>query len=130
MARSKLKRGVRRTKRTVGAEVRWRGIIADHLSSGKSVPAFCSERGLSKEMLYKWRKRFKVADADTDVTCLKKAVEKQTPPKLIPVKITARQNQTWGVEIAFPAGHTVRIAHGIDAGVITAILATMRTVAC
>jgi hypothetical protein len=124
MAISKLKRGVRRTKRTVGAEVRWRGIIADHVSSGKSVPAFCAERGISKEMLYKWRKLFKVVDGDSGVALA----------KLVSVKVkssvTASAPQDWGIEVAFPSGHSIRVAHGIDADVITAVLATMRTVAC
>jgi hypothetical protein len=124
MAIAKLKRGVRRTKRTVGAEVRWRGIIADQVSSGKSVPAFCAERGISKEMLYKWRKRFKVVDEDSGV-----AVSKLVSVK-VKSSVTASASQDWGVEVTFPSGHTIRIAHGIDACVITAVLATMRTVAC
>ena len=129
---AKLKRGVRRTKRTVGAEVRWRGVVADHRASGKSVPEFCAERGLSKEMLYKWRKRFKVADAKCCEAVV--AMSGKSAPKLVPLRvtsgITSGTGQSWGVEITFPTGHTVRVAHGIDAGVITAILATMRAVAC
>jgi len=124
MAVSKLKRGVRRTKRTVGAEVRWRGIIADHVSSGKSVPDFCAERGISKEMLYKWRKRFRATDEDSGVSV----------SKLVSVKVkssvTTDVHQEWGVEVTFPSGHTIRIARGIDADAITAVLATMRAVAC
>ena len=124
MAIAKLKRGVRRTKRTVGAEVRWRGIIADLVSSGKSVPAFCAERGISKEMLYTWRKRLKAVDDDSGV-----AVSKLVSVK-VKSSVTASAPQDWGIEVTFPSGHTIRIAHGIDAGVITAVLATMRAVAC
>jgi len=124
MANAKLKRGVRRTKRTVGADVRWRGIIADHVSSGKSVPEFCSERGISKEMLYKWRKRFEVSDGDSGVPGAKFVSVK------VKSRVTTSEQQDWGVEVTFPSGHTIRIAHGIDADVITAVLATMRAVAC
>jgi transposase-like protein len=56
------------TKRTVRAEARWRGIVADHRASCKGIVEFCRERGINKIMFYKWRKRFRVADASRDQT--------------------------------------------------------------
>ena len=126
----------RPTKRTVGAEVRWRGIVADHRTSGKGIEEFCRERGINKVMFYKWRKRFRVRDAARDVV----SAEKETKPaakavtqpaaKLVPVRVTSSTSTAWGMEITFPAGHVVRVGYGVSAHVITAVLATMRAVTC
>ena len=121
----------RPTKRTVGAEVRWRGMVADHRTSGKSIDDFCRERGISKIMFYKWRKRFRVADASRSEPSTPEATKPAA--KLVPVRVTSNTNSSnsgWGVEITFPAGHVLRVSHGISAEVITAVLATMRAVAC
>ena len=118
----------RRTTRTVGAEVRWRGIVADHRTSGKSLDEFCSERGINKIMFYKWRKRFRIEDAERGVSEEKDAA--RPAAKLVPVRVTSSSSATWSIEVTFPAGHVLRAGQGVDAGVITAILATMRAVAC
>jgi len=124
------------TKRTVRAEVRWRGIVADHRASGKGIVEFCRERGINKIMFYKWRKRFRVADASRDQTSTqnekKPAAKAATQPaaKLVPVRVTSSPSPAWGMEVTFPAGHVLRVGHGVSAEVITAVLATMRAVAC
>jgi transposase-like protein len=118
----------RPTKRTVRAEVRWRGIVADHRASGKGIEEFCRERGINKIMFYKWRKRFRVVDASRTEPSAPEATKPAA--KLVPVRVTSGTSSSWGMEITFPAGHVVRVAHGISADVITAVLATMRAVAC
>ena len=127
------------TKRMVRAEVRWRGILADHRASGRSVGDFCRERGLSKEMLFKWRKRLRVADEARAASQASPAAGPAATgatlaaAKLVPVRVTSgtsAANPGWAIEISFPAGHMLRFGHGIGADVITAVLATMRAVAC
>jgi transposase-like protein len=125
------------TRRTVRAEVRWRGIVADHRTSGKGVEEFCRERGINKIMLYKWRKRFRVADAvrteSSTSEATKPAAAASPAARLVPVRVTASRDavsQSWGMEMTFPSGHVLRVGHGVSAEVITAVLATMRAVAC
>ena len=44
----------RPTRRMVKAEVRWRGLVADHRASGAGLDEFCRERGINKVVFYKW----------------------------------------------------------------------------
>ena len=39
--------------------VRWRGLVSEQVASGKSVAAFCRDRGLRDWQLYEWKKRLR-----------------------------------------------------------------------
>lgn len=41
----------RRTK----AEARWRGLVLERMESGKSVAAFCRERGVPASQMFSWK---------------------------------------------------------------------------
>jgi len=45
------------------ALARWRGLVTEQMSSGKSVAAFCRERGLREWQLYEWKKRLRGSEA-------------------------------------------------------------------
>jgi hypothetical protein len=42
---------------------RWRGLVSEQVASGKSVSAFCRERGLRVWPFYEWKKRLRKPDA-------------------------------------------------------------------
>jgi hypothetical protein len=112
----------------VKAEVRWRGLVIDQRASGKDVHEFCRERGISVPMFYKWRKRLGNGRASCGAS---PAPDSAKPAaKLLPVRVTSKTLGGWGIEIQFPAGHVLRISHGVDADVVTTVLAAMRAVAC
>jgi hypothetical protein len=39
--------------------VRWRGLVSEQIASGKSVAAFCRDRGLQDWQIYEWKKRLR-----------------------------------------------------------------------
>jgi hypothetical protein len=43
--------------------VRWRGLVSEQVASGKSVAAFCRDRGLRDWQLYEWKKRLRAAES-------------------------------------------------------------------
>src|SRR5258705_5762662 len=53
---------------------RWRGLVSEQATSGKSVAAFCGERGLRDWQLYEWKKRLRQTEATSFV-----AVEVSVP---------------------------------------------------
>ena len=50
-------------ERGVEAEARWRGLVSEQVESGKSVAAFCRERGVPASQMFSWKKRFREAVA-------------------------------------------------------------------
>jgi len=50
-------------ERRAEAESRWRGLVSEQVESGKSVAAFCRERGLPASQMFSWKKRFREAGA-------------------------------------------------------------------
>jgi hypothetical protein len=104
-------------------------------ASGKDVHAFCRERGINAVAFYKWRKRLGLAPSQreespaTEAKAAAKAAT-QTAAKLVSVRLTSKTPGGWGIEIQFPAGHVLRIGRGVDADVVTTVLAAMRAMAC
>jgi hypothetical protein len=117
----------RPTKRMVGAQVRWRGLVVDQRASGKDVHEFCRERGVNAVAFYKWRKRLGLAPSQREES---PATEAKAAAKLVSVRLTSKTPGGWGIEIQFPAGHVLRIGRGVDANVVTTVLAAMRAIAC
>ena len=48
-------------ERGAEAEARWRGLVSEQVESGKSVAAFCRERGVLASQMFSWKKRFREA---------------------------------------------------------------------
>jgi len=45
--------------RGAAAEAKWRGLISEQVESGKSVAAFCRERGVPASQMFSWKKRLR-----------------------------------------------------------------------
>jgi transposase-like protein len=50
-------------ERKLEAWAEWRGLVSEQIESGKSVAAFCRERGLTVSQLFAWKKRLREAEA-------------------------------------------------------------------
>ena len=87
---------------------RWRGVVSEQVSSGKSVATFCRERGLREWQLYEWKKRLRQSEATSFV-----AVEVAVPsaPCMRSVGIELRHRRGWSlmVEPGFDAAHLHRL---------------------
>ena len=89
----------------------WRELIAEQKKSGKSIRAFCQERGQKEHLFYFWRKQL-VPPA--------KAV------RFALVETNGGLPVGEKIEIALASGEKLRIAAGADAATLRMVLAVLR----
>ena len=92
----------------------WGEWIAEQKQSGKSVSAFCRERGQKAHLFYYWRQRL-TSDPAREKTVRFALVEASSG---LPVGER--------IEIALDSGEKVRIAPGADAATLRMVLAVLR----
>jgi transposase-like protein len=89
----------------------WRDLIQQQVSSGLSVSTFCSERGLTEQSLYYWRKR----------------LSKDTPVSFALVSADgAADRLSAPLELELTSGQRLRIPCGVDAATLRTVLAVLR----
>ena len=90
---------------------RWRAIVSEQVSSGKSVAAFCRERGLREWQLYEWKKRLRQSEATSFVAVEVAALSTPVPAPMRSMGIELRHNRGWSltVEPGFDAAHLHRL---------------------
>ena len=93
----------------------WRELVADQQQSGKSISAFCRERGQKAHLFYYWRKR---------LTALDPAAEKAVRFALVETNggLPVRER----MEITLDSGEKLRIPPGTDATTLRMVLAVLR----
>ena len=93
---------------------RWIRLITEQSESGKTVGAFCRERGLATSQFYTWRKRLRgsVAGRFLEVQIAKPAA------RPAPTKQGA-------IEIRLGAGRSVLVEPGFDADHLRAVVAAL-----
>ena len=69
-------------ERGAEAEARWRGLVSEQVESGKSVAAFCRERGVPASQMFSWKKRFRDAAAAKFVDELLAGGQPQRPVRI------------------------------------------------
>ncbi len=90
---------------------RWRAVVSEQVGSGKSVAAFCRERGLREWQLYEWKKRLRQSEATSFVAVEVTASSVAAPASMRSVGIELRHNRGWSlmVEPGFDAAHLHRL---------------------
>jgi hypothetical protein len=89
----------------------WRDVIQQHAASGRSVSAFCAERGLTEQSLYSWKKR----------------LAEQVPVSFALVTTDrSDRNPSAPLELEFGAGGRLRIPCGVDAATLRTVLTVLR----
>jgi hypothetical protein len=69
--------------------------VSEQTTSGKSVAAFCGERGLRNWQLYEWKKRLRQTEASSFV-----AVEVSVPAASVPIAgIELRHRRGWSLMV-------------------------------
>jgi transposase-like protein len=96
--------------------LRWRGLISEQVDSGKSVAAFCRERGLREWQLYEWKKRLRQSDAMSFV-----AVEVSVPVS----SVSPVPAQMVGIELRHRRGWSLIVESGFDASHLRRLLSVL-----
>jgi transposase-like protein len=95
-------------ERGAEAATRWRGLVSEQVASGKSVVAFCRERGLPASQLFSWKKRFRQAESAKFVeAAVMPAVENTSKAATVgrAIEVRLRGDRTVIVEPGFDARH-------------------------
>jgi transposase-like protein len=88
----------------------WNKLIDEQVGSGKSVSAFCHERGVCDASFYTWRKR----------------LNSEAPLKFALVEPSQATSRTSGVELALATGERLHIARGADASTLRMVHTILR----
>jgi hypothetical protein len=90
---------------------RWRAFVSEQVVSGKSVSAFCRERGLREWQLYEWKKRLRQTEATSFVAVEVAASLAPASASMRSVGIELRHRRGWSlmVEPGFDAAHLHRL---------------------
>jgi hypothetical protein len=99
-------------------QAHWRGLVSEQVASGKSVAAFCRERGLRVWQFYEWKKRLRKPASAAFV-----AVEVSKTET--PVQRTPHTMQMSGIEIRHRRGWSLIVAPGFDAGHLRRLLSVL-----
>jgi len=78
------------------------------MDSGKSVAAFCRERGVPASQMFSWKKRFRESEAAKFVeVAMKPAVETAPPPPILgsAIEVRLKGDRSLVVEPGFDADH-------------------------
>lgn len=91
----------------------WGELIADQQQSGKSISAFCRDRGQKAHLFHYWRQRLTSEPAP----------EKAVRFALVETNTSLARER---IEIALDSGEKLRIAPGADAATLRMVLAVLR----
>jgi|SRR6516164_753218 hypothetical protein len=96
----------------------WRDTLAAWQKSGLSVRAFCASRKLCESNFHAWRRTLQQRD--------RQSPHASPPPRLVPVRVLPDAL----IEIVLPAGLVVRVPASVDADIVAALVAALRTATC
>jgi hypothetical protein len=106
--------GARKARRNGEKEQFWRAALREAEASGKSVRAFCAEKGLKENLLYAWRRELKLRDA-----------EGRQAPGFVEVLRRGGAEGRGGVSIRLGNGLSIEVERGFDAPTLKAALAVI-----
>ncbi len=93
---------------------RWRDLVSEQVASGRSVAAFCRDRGVRDWQMYEWKRRLRT----TEVTRFL-AVEVGS------AEASAESGKMSGIEIRHRRGWSVMVEPGFDASHLRRLLAVL-----
>ena len=102
-----------RQSREVNVE-RWRGLVSEQVASGKTVAAFCRDRGLRNWQMYEWKRRFRATEV--------------TPFVAVEVVAAAASSAESGIEIRHRRGWSLIVTPGFDASHLLRLVTVLERV--
>jgi hypothetical protein len=103
--------------------LRWRSLVSEQAESGRSVAAFCVERGLRDWQLYEWKKRLRQTEATPTAAASFVAVEVSVPAA--PVDPAEASVPVVGIELRHRRGWSLMIEPGFDACHLSRLLSVL-----
>ena len=94
-------------------EQRWRRLLRERRSSGKSVVKFCGERRISVHQFYWWQRQLRSRDGAGFSS------ESSAGCGFVPVRISLSSP---AIEVVHPGGCLIRVAAGVDAKLLRCVL--------
>ncbi|MBA3915702.1 MAG: transposase [Acidobacteriales bacterium] len=99
------------SKTAIARSEYWRNLVKQQVANGQPVSVFCTERGLTEQSFYSWRKR----------------LSGEAPVSFALVSTDGSAgNQGASLELELGVGQRLRILNGVDAGTLRTVLAVLR----
>ena len=99
------------SKTAIARSEYWRKLVQQHAASGQPVSVFCTERGLTEQSFYSWRKR----------------LSREAPVSFALVSTDGSAgNAGVSLELELGAGQRLRIPCGVDAATLRTVLMVLR----
>jgi hypothetical protein len=95
---------------------KWRGLLSEQSQSGRTVAAFCRDRGLRDSLFYDWKKRIREGEAAQFVEVKVKEPGEQSRPA---------SGHGSAIEIRLNKGRSLLVEPGFDAHHLRALLAVL-----
>jgi transposase-like protein len=102
-------------------EQQWRRWVDEQSSSGMSVRAFCSRRGLTEQSFYQWRRLLGLRSREKRLP--------SPPPLFVPVEVAGVVAES-RIEIVLPGGQRIHVPVGFDASTLSQIVAVLEGRPC
>ncbi len=110
-----------------GTREQWRKLVAEAAHSGRSIRAFCRERGVTEGQFYGWRTRL---NGKTPRAAKRRALSAATGPTFALVSDRAARLEHAGLELVLGDGRRLRIGPGVDAAMLRTVLAVLEPGRC
>ena len=117
-------RGQRADERT---RAQWQKLIAEAVRSGRSIRAFCQERGITEGQFYAWRRRL---TGRVQGAAQRRAQAAGPGATFALVQEAGANPEAAGVELVWADGRRLRIGPGADAATLRTVLAVLEPERC
>ena len=98
------------------AAAKWRGLVSEQVESGKSVAAFCRERGVPASQMFSWKRRFRESEAAEFV---------EVSVKPVPETAQVAVKRSGAIEVRLSRGRSLVVEPGFDAHHLRALLSVL-----
>ena len=117
-------RGQRADEQT---RAQWRTLIAEAARSGRSIRAFCRERGVTEGQFYAWQRRL---NGKAHGAAKQRAHSAVTGATFALVHEARATPESTGVDLVWADGRRLRIGPGVDAATLRTVLAVLEPERC
>ncbi len=105
----------------------WQKLIAEAVRSGRSIRAFCQDRGVTEGQFYAWRRRL---TGKAQGAAKQRAQTAMSSATFALVQEAGAPPEPAGVELVWADGRRLRIGAGTDAATLRTMLAVLEPERC